>query len=149
VPTLPTIPALALGADADLATGVAIGVLGATVAGVALWLGARARRRSAQPELPRRRVLSEQERHAMNHRDEKLFAQHSALNDLTAEKLRLEAQYLQLQTDIARKDLDARSRMDAYHDLMTQKAQLEVQSLRLHIREQRKRLDDFTNFDDD
>lgn len=94
-------------------------------------------------------MASEQERQGMTERDQKLFDQHVQLNALTADKLHLEAQYLRLQTDLARKELDARERMDKYHDLMTQKAQLEVQSLRLHIREQRKRLDDFTNSGDD
>jgi hypothetical protein len=82
-------------------------------------------------------------------RDQKAYAQHVALNDLTAEKIKLENQYLQLQVKIGQLEIDARERNEDYHRLMSQKTQLEIQSLKLHIREQTKRLDDFSGYDEE
>lgn len=134
---------------ADSAGRTLVGVmLVGMIAGIA-WHAYSTRAMRQELSWLRRQEMSSKDRQVVGDRDENLFDQHMTLNALTAEKLRLEAQYLQLQTDIARKEIEARGRMDKYHDLMTQKAQLEVQSLRLHIREQRKRLDDFTSFDED
>lgn len=82
-------------------------------------------------------------------RDQKAYAQHVALNDLTAEKIGLENQYLQLQLKIGQLEIEARSHNEEYHRLMSQKTQIEIQSLKLHIREQTKRLDDYTSYDDE
>ncbi len=82
-------------------------------------------------------------------REQKAYAQHVALNDLAAEKMKLEIQYLQLQTKIGELEVSSRERADEYHRLMSEKARFEIQSLKLHIREQNKRLDDYTGFNDD
>jgi hypothetical protein len=82
-------------------------------------------------------------------RDQRAYAQHVALNDLTAEKIKLENQYLQLQVRIGQLKIEAREHNEEYHRLMSQKTQLEIQSLKLHIREQHKRLDDYTGFNDE
>ena len=82
-------------------------------------------------------------------RDQKAYAQHVALNDLTADKIKLENQYLQLQVRIGQLEIEAREHNEEYHRLMSQKTQLEIQSLKLHIREQTKRLDDYTGYGED
>lgn len=82
-------------------------------------------------------------------RDEKAYAQHVALNDLTAEKIKLEQQYLQMQMKIGNLEIEARERNEEYHRLMATKTELEIKSLKLHIREQTKRLDDYTGYDEE
>lgn len=82
-------------------------------------------------------------------RDQKAYAQHVALNELTAEKIKLENQYLQLQMKIGALEIESRERADEYHGLMSDKTRLEIQSLKLHIREQTKRLDDYSGYGDD
>lgn len=82
-------------------------------------------------------------------RDEKAYAQHVTLNDLTAEKIKLEQQYIQLQMKLGNLEIEARERNEEYHRLMAVKTELEIKSLKLHIREQTKRLDDFSGYEDD
>lgn len=82
-------------------------------------------------------------------RDQRAYAQHVALNDLAAEKMKLEIQYLQLQARLGQLEVDSRERAEEYHRLMSEKTRFEIQSLKLHIREQNKRLDDYTGFNDD
>jgi|GEM_PF-2566851 len=99
-------------------------------------------------------VLEEQSRanaqmQANAERDQRAYAQHVALNDLTAEKIKLENQYLQLQVRIGQMEIESRERAEEYHRLMSEKTRFEIQSLKLHIREQNKRLDDYTGFNED
>lgn len=95
-------------------------------------------------------VEQQQRQHlAQLQRDEKAYSQHVSLNDLTARKLELEAQLMQLQLETASNERRVREQNDEYHKLMVQKAQLEIQSLKLHIREQLKRNEDFTSYDEE
>lgn len=97
----------------------------------------------------RRQELGSKERQVMDDREQKMFDQHSMLNGLTAEKLRLENQMLAIQIKLGERELEHREDGEDFRDLMKEKAQLEIQSLRLQIREQKKRLDEFGTFEDE
>lgn len=109
------------------------------------------RRRSRAIRVREVEAFEQQQRQHMTQlqRDEKAFGQHVSLNDLTARKLELEAQLMQLQLEAASNERRVREQNDEYHKLMVQKAQLEIQSLRLHIREQLKRNEDFSGYDEE
>jgi hypothetical protein len=109
------------------------------------------RRRSRALRVREVEAVEQQQRQHITQlqRDEKAFGQHVSLNDLTARKLELEAQLMQLQLAAATNEQLVREQNDEYHKLMVQKAQLEIQSLRLHIREQLKRNEDFSGYDEE
>lgn len=72
---------------------------------------------------------------------------HAKLNASTYEKFQRENALLDVQVELARRDLALRGDHLQYHDTMMEKARLEIESLRLQIREQRKRLDEFGTSD--
>ncbi len=129
-------------------TSIVVSVLMALVViGVMSWLNARSRRRVEALTEEQRRGNVQMQHNA--ERDQKAYDLHMTLNQLTADKVRLENQYLQLQLRIGQLEVEAREHSEEYHTLMRQKTQLEIQSLKLHIREQTKRLDDFSGYEDD
>jgi hypothetical protein len=68
---------------------------------------------------------------------------HAELNKIHAGKMRRELDLLEVQIELARRDLALRGDHLAYHDCMMEKVKLEIESLKLQVREQRKRLDEF------
>ncbi len=81
-------------------------------------------------------------------REARAYAQNEAINDMAADKLRAEAQLLELQIQLAKREINSRERADAFNDLVMSKVKLEVESLRLQVIEQRKRLDGFVDGDE-
>jgi hypothetical protein len=72
---------------------------------------------------------------------------HSRLNAATYEKFQRENALLDVQLELARRDLALRGDHLQYHDTMMEKAKLEIDSLKLQVREQKKRLDEFGSGD--
>lgn len=68
---------------------------------------------------------------------------HAELNKLHASKMKRELELLEVQVELARRDLALRGDHLAYHDQMMEKVKLEIESLKLQVREQRKRLEEF------
>lgn len=141
-----SMPVLGLSsAEAPIAWGFGI----ITVVGLAVLyvFDSRRSKQIAALQTTQARANAFAEQHA--ERDQKAYEQHVTLNQLTADKIRLENQYLQMQLRIGQLEVEAREHNEEYHELMRQKTQLEIQSLKLHIREQTKRLDDFSGYDQD
>jgi hypothetical protein len=94
-------------------------------------------------------ALDSQNRDAVHReREARAYAQNEAINDMAADKLRAEAQLLELQIQLAKRELNSREKADAFNELVMSKVKLEVESLRLQVIEQRKRLDGFVDGDE-
>lgn len=119
-----------------------------TVVVVLVW---RDQRRSSAAKAGAQAAIAEQRRlgQVQQERDDRAYAQHVHLNDLTGEKLQAENKVLIAQLAAMERDRIARERDDEFHQLMVHKSKLEIQSLQLHIREQRKRIDDFNSYDEE
>lgn len=65
------------------------------------------------------------------------------LNTILAEKFGKEIALLDVQLELARRDLALRGDQLHFHDTMMEKARIEIESLKLQVREQHKRLDEF------
>jgi hypothetical protein len=65
------------------------------------------------------------------------------LNQMLVEKFTKESQLLDVQLELARRDLAMRGDQLHYHDTMMEKVRIEIESLKLQVREQHKRLDEF------
>jgi hypothetical protein len=128
-------------------------ILGVLTVGAVLGAIAVYRGRQNRARLEMEQMRAEHQRRAQqstqSDRDEKVYQQHVALNDLTARKIELETRLMQAQADSMDHDRRAREQNEEYHRLMVEKVELEIQSLKLHIREQKKRNEDFTSYDDE
>lgn len=126
---------------------VVLSVLLAAVIGAVFY-----RSRQARGELEQRRQFLEtaERRDALNReREAQAFQQSTLINELGAEKLRAEAQLLELQVQMAKREVAARDRQGQLDDLLLQKLKLEIEAARLHINDKRRRMDDFHGDDED
>ncbi|MFN9133646.1 MAG: hypothetical protein ACK5XO_13370, partial [Phycisphaerales bacterium] len=64
-------------------------------------------------------ALDSQNRDAVHReREARAYAQNEAINDMAADKLRAEAQLLELQIQLAKRELNSREKADAFNELV-------------------------------
>jgi methylmalonyl-CoA mutase N-terminal domain/subunit len=116
---------------------------------VGVWVYVDHRRKKQINELRMEQAKANRLMEQNAEREQRAYAQHVALNDLAAQKMKLEIEHLQMQARLGQMEVESRERADEYHRLMSEKTRFEIQSLKLHIREQNKRLDDFGGYNDE
>lgn len=128
---------------------VVIAVILGIVSLIAIPMAIQAVYRQRSKLIEQKCALDSQNRDAVHReREARAYAQNEAINDMAADKLRAEAQLLELQIQLAKRELNSREKADAFNELVMSKVKLEVESLRLQVIEQRKRLDGFVDGDE-
>lgn len=113
---------------------------------LALVMYERERRRRMEIESHLRVLASSQNREDAGEdrqRNEVLFAQHRAMNDLQITKLTAEVELLQSQVRERPVEHDRIEAAKEYHELMVEKTKLEIDTLRLQVAEMRRRYEDW------
>lgn len=103
------------------------------------WLVVFRRRRAMADELTKAAAAANARRDAFH------FEQGQIFNQTGLKKMQLESKLLDLQVQIAERELANRIKGEQINSVAIEKLKLEVESMKLHIREQHKRLDDFGN----